>query len=256
MAIYSAVYVVSVKVMDLSPLHTAVLFACRGDVQNAIKTYKDNPEVGNINEQGPNKLTALHFAYLRGDDQITELLRENGCSDQSKDDYGNVPSAVSRDDPDYSSLYKACAHNQKKKVVEEIIGHADGASDSFNVLQSAVAGNDNEHVIKWIEEGADLSNKTTVFEDTSLHLAVKGGFLEVTKTIIDAARKKGILTEVLYDTNKKGFNALHIACLLGHLEIVRVLVEAAGDDGGRFINTPDNDGNTPLHYAVMISNLE
>jgi len=43
----------------------------------------------------------------------------------------------------------------------------------------------------------------------------------------------------------KGNTALHIACHRGYLDIVKHLLDNGADK-----NVTDNDGDTPLHYAV------
>jgi len=61
--------------------------------------------------------------------------------------------------------------------------------------------------------------------------------------------KENYPTNILNFKNKGGIIPLHYACYCGNKRIIDLLLDFSSD-----INAQDNDGNTPLHYAVNSSN--
>ena len=63
-----------------------------------------------------------------------------------------------------------------------------------------------------------------------------------------------LIDEFIYNPYTKGFNGIipvHQAAYKGHIDIVRKLVR----DYGCVVIVKDNNGDTPLHWAVMGGSL-
>ena len=87
-------------------------------------------------------------------------------------------------------------------------------------------------------------------ERTPLHYAAIRGRVEVVTELIVAQPNS---TRVMLDGGKDCF-ALSVK--YNQLEVLKLLVESVSDDG-EFLNSQDHEGgNTILHYAVMLKQIE
>ena len=116
------------------------------------------------------------------------------------------------------------------------------ASDIL-IHTAAEAGNI-EAVKQHLAEGADV-NARSVIDDTPLHFAAGEGHKEVVELLIangaDVNAKGGI----------SGSTPLHFAALFGHKEVVELLIAKGAD-----VNAKDDDGATPLDWAVVEDSTE
>ena len=74
---------------------------------------------------------------------------------------------------------------------------------------------------------------------TPLHIAVEAGRLPLVNFFIQSG------SNVNATDSLKAFSPLHYACLHSYTKTARFLLAR-----GAFVNFPDIDGNTPLHYAA------
>ena len=89
----------------------------------------------------------------------------------------------------------------------------------------------------------NLKTKTNGY--TALHYAVYYPSIDSIKLLIEfGADIKAITND--------GLNILHIACLAGNIVDVIYIVDKLGFD----VNTTDNLGNSPLHWAVYSENKQ
>ncbi|CAG2247352.1 HARBI1 [Mytilus edulis] len=124
-------------------------------------------------------------------------------------------------------------------------------STSVRTIMSLVGMDDNfQQMLK-----CDVNSDNTIIASfsfqngyTPLYTAVKGGFINIVKLLLD---REDI------DPNKKnvynGDTSLHSAARCGHLNIVQLLLERADIDPNR--ENKDN-GDTPLHSAVSGGNVD
>ena len=76
------------------------------------------------------------------------------------------------------------------------------------------------------------------------------GRVEVVRELIVAQSNS---TTVMLDGEK---TVLHFCVKYNQLEVLKLLVESVSDDG-EFLNSQDHEGgNTILHYAVMLKQIE
>lgn len=81
----------------------------------------------------------------------------------------------------------------------------------------------------------------------ALHVAAVQGSLPVVRTLTDAARKAGVLSDLLSGTDAVGFTPLHYACGQGHADLASVLCSV-----GAAVDAPDAvNGLTPLQVALL-----
>ena len=123
----------------------------------------------------------------------------------------------------------------------------------FDLLKSNF---DTKRVLQFfIEKGVSTTDRDNR-GNTLLHLLSQNSYnsnIETIDLLITEASKVMTRSEFVNSTNKWGKNALHYRfqdpASTRHLsEILYKLVS-----NGFYINTPDNDGETPLHYFVMHS---
>ncbi|VDI57749.1 Hypothetical predicted protein [Mytilus galloprovincialis] len=96
-------------------------------------------------------------------------------------------------------------------------------------------------IVKLLLERTDINpNKVNEDDDTVLHLAVKDGYLDIVKLLLEQ-------TDI--DPNKVNEDddtVLHLAVKGGYLDIVKLLLEQTDIDP----NKVNEDADTPLHLAV------
>ncbi|XP_028770344.1 ankyrin repeat-containing protein At5g02620-like [Neltuma alba] len=82
-----------------------------------------------------------------------------------------------------------------------------------------------------------------------LHVAVIRGRLEVVTELIEAKPES---LKIL----QKGKTVLHLCVTYNHLEILKALVDSRFEISAELLNRRDLDGNTVLHLAVMLKQVE
>ncbi|RWR85153.1 protein ACCELERATED CELL DEATH 6 [Cinnamomum micranthum f. kanehirae] len=128
-----------------------------------------------------------------------------------------------------------------------------------------------------IQEWPSLTERRDSYSNTPLHYAASLGNLEMVRIFLQSnisanyimdedgrtpflvAAKNGhggVIMELLQFcpdsaevADKKGRNVLHVAVKSGKLEVIRYILKLY--DHKELINEPDNEGNTPLHLAII-----
>ena len=209
-------------------------------------------------------ITSLHFAAQVEELDICQLLLEHGADLASRNSDGFVP------------LHVASGRGHLN-VVEEFLGRgADpNAQDvrRWAPLHWASSG-PLEVVQSLVRHGAEL-DKTTVVQETPLHVASRLGSLKIARFLIEkganpmskdnaggtpfASRHRHLdLVEVLLEVgvdvnvrNTEEETPLHITSGRGNLEVSRFLIKRGAD-----VNCCDNRGWTPLHAATRNGHLD
>ncbi|WCJ17819.1 Ankyrin repeat family protein [Euphorbia peplus] len=92
----------------------------------------------------------------------------------------------------------------------------------------------------------DISSATYLLDregNSAFHVAALHGHINVIKELIQSC------PDIFELTNKKGQTALHIAILSNETAVVKYILD--NSQLVRILNEPDEDGNTPLHLAVI-----
>jgi ankyrin repeat protein len=111
-------------------------------------------------------------------------------------------------------------------------------------IYPAVINNNKQMVNYYLERNAKI-NYRDLAGRTPLYIAVRDGFNEIAKTLIEHGADFKVMDE---STHR---NLLHIAAANGRKEIAELLIKQ-----GINPNDKDNNGNTPLDYAIMHQNKD
>lgn len=179
------------------------------------------------NEEGK---TPLHIACSNGSNKITLYLLDQGADINAKDNLGERPihKAVTGEyERTLRLLLKKGANINAKDNYGETPLHKASCLGHLNILKLL------------IENGADIntmddSGETPIYkacyfrEEQTLKLLIKAGADVDTKSAF---------------ANK---NPIHKAISSGNPRLVKILIDSGAD-----LNFPDDDGNTPIHQAIL-----
>ncbi|MBM9538543.1 ankyrin repeat domain-containing protein [Desulfobulbus alkaliphilus] len=177
--------------------------------------------------------TVLHEAAAAGSLEMIGWLLDQGLDVAVTDMDGKTPVEL------------AFEHNQSDVVA---IFTEQGMTVFDDLLEAAGSG-EAEDVRRHLLRGANLS-AVDLDGNTALHLASAGGYLDVAEILVDA----GIDVNA---RNQWQASPLHYAAGLGHLDLVKFLVSREADEnvlGAK--HALDSEGNTALHYAVELEEVD
>jgi ankyrin repeat protein len=215
----------------------------------------------------------IHHAIRANNLEMVKLLIENGADINIKDDVNYTPLHVAR-------LIKGEVEDQEIiKLLEEKGAIDEGKEEKI----IECPGPTEEEVLKRVKEmiasGKDINLKDE-YGSTELHMAALRGHINVVKLLIENHADLN-----LYDEN--GFMPLHCALFKSDYQIAKLLIENGADvnaknrqtgdaplndlisregkdvlsiikyllDKGADINSHDDHGDTPLHRAVRIEDV-
>ncbi|KIM72155.1 hypothetical protein PILCRDRAFT_16389 [Piloderma croceum F 1598] len=179
--------------------------------------------------------TALHFACLRGDWDILQLLLEAGAEHDVEDDSKRLPQEYF--DLERVNLDTYEAYHTALKVRR--MRRRSLVKKDTTVLCDAIRGGDHDYCKDILDVKPELAYRDHPYGWTALHVAV----INQKPIIVDLILSRSIVALNSQDSwngsynqrgsfasNKfphrevRGFTALHYACLLGDMEIVEVLL--------------------------------
>jgi len=255
--LYCAVLLLSIvsSVHCISDIHKFSLFGNSEEVRNLIRAGVD----ANLRDQ--DQRTPLDFAVVGGQKGVVELLLYKKAMVDSRDKNRQTP------------LHKA-AHWSRNEIVELLLKHnADMQAQDFHGKTPLHLAGNNKVVMVLIKAGADL-NALDYGGNTPLHDAARAGREDVVQALVQSGAQLDI-------KNKAGKTAFDVAgqkvndprlkpSIQQYLKKMSVLSKQlhsaarAGDinkikrsiDAGAPLNTPDNNGDTPLHLVVRSENPE
>ncbi|XVF77644.1 hypothetical protein PTKIN_Ptkin14bG0063600 [Pterospermum kingtungense] len=171
---------------------------------------------------GHNGQTALHHAVLRNDHDTMDIILSKKVPVKVKDKMAT--SLVKVQDKTATSLVKV--QDEKKRTP----------------LHYAAALCKQKMVEKLLENDSSVAYMKDINNQSPVHLAAKCGKISLIKTLLDDCPD----TIEIVDTMQR--NILHLAAETGNLEVVSYILKLPETED--LFNSPDADGNTPLHLAT------
>ncbi|XP_076837477.1 transient receptor potential cation channel subfamily A member 1a isoform X2 [Brachyhypopomus gauderio] len=224
-----------------TPLHWAVQ---RGQMEGCAVLLDLGADPNVLNKS---VLSPLHLAVsLRQNDLVKRLLSHNRTDVNLEDDLGNTPLILAASVDNHEALCML-HRNGAELCRQNKLGH-------FPVHAAAFAGakKSMEVVLQKGEEmGLSIQDHINYVDKTissPLHLAVRGGNLEVIKLCIARGAKVD-----LQQCDKS--TALHLACSQGATEAVKIMLLACSNLR-ETINITDGARQTPLHKASIFDHYE
>lgn len=214
---------------DYSPLHHAAYGDRTGETVTVMLNTGTNVNVCD----NKNKSTPLQLAVNQGNDAgVKALLTSRHCDVNRQDLAGDTPlhDAISKEKNTIVDLIL------QSQVLDVTVCNARG----FNPLHLASLKG-NKHAVQKISEkypGLIEIPKEDGF--TSLHLAAFNSHVEIARCLLLSGHCDINLR------NARGQTALSLAISEAFTDMIELLIEHGAD-----VNADDNDGDTPLHLAVM-----
>ena len=183
--------------------------------------------------------TALHCASQGGHLELARyLVAECKCNATATNKEGTTP------------LHLACLDGHlelAKYLVDELKCSAEVTINNCRDTSLHVASwNGHLDIIKYLIGRGYSPNQPGNGGQTLLHNSCHGGYLELTKFLINECRCD------LKTISNNGSNAVHIASEEGHLRIIEFLTEKAATS---LLEICNNAGKTPLMYAAECGHL-
>ncbi|KAK6302662.1 hypothetical protein J4Q44_G00270170 [Coregonus suidteri] len=217
-----------------------------------------NPNILNLSLMSP-----LHLAVSLGQNSLIELLLSHSNTDANLEgDLGNTP-VILNTEPDYVNrtswgiipFTQQPLQGQKKSMQvvlqkgEEmgysIETHINYVDKSFSTpLHLAVRGGNLEMIKLCIEQGAKIDQQQCD-KSTALHFACTQGATEAVKLMLSADDR---VCDVINITDGACQTPLHKTTIFDHVELAEYLISKGAD-----INSIDCKGHTPLLLATSCS---
>ncbi|XP_046337772.2 ankyrin repeat domain-containing protein 17-like [Haliotis rufescens] len=214
---------------------TLLHFACRGGNVEVVK-FVLSLGMLSINSRGWKKMTPVMTAADKGHKEVVELLVSKGAD-------------VSLLDKGHDTLLHLACKGGNVEVVKFVLSlgmlsiNSRGWQEMTPVMLAADKGH-KEVVELLVSKGADVS-LLDKGHDTLLHLACKGGNVEVVKFVLSLG---------MQSINSRGWQEMTpvmLAADKGHKEVVELLVSKGAD-----VSLLDKGHDTLLHLACKGGNVE
>src|ERR1043165_41240 len=216
-----------------------------GDIKTLKRLLETDPALVRVRSQHEHRATLLHYVSANGVEgyrqrtprnivKITKLLLDAGAEvDAEADVYGGGATALGLAATSVHP-YHAGVQNPLLQLLLDYgaeIDHKTGAGNRQSSVLGALANGRPEAAAYLAERGARLN----------LEAAAGVGRLDVVKRFLDGPKS----------SKKRRQSAFMYACAGGHEAVVEFLLKNGVDlaDGG-------DDGQTPLHWAVIFGQLE
>ena len=181
----------------------------------------------------------LHYACAYGNQEISQILLEQGASVNLIDKGGQAPLHVAADRENTNLVLLLLDSNPSSEVVNQCkVNQYWG--EPITLLHWACARGLGQIVRRLLERGAHvnlLANKV----DTPLHMAARKGDCEVVQQLLNASANPNI-------QNAEGNTPLHVAAKGGQEGVIKLLLEQKYK---AHVNLQNEDGNTPLHMWAL-----
>uniref|UniRef100_A0AAY5KP19 Ion transport domain-containing protein n=1 Tax=Esox lucius TaxID=8010 RepID=A0AAY5KP19_ESOLU len=192
-------------------------------------------------------MSPLHLAVSHRHNHLVELLLSHYKTDSNlKGDLGNTPIMLACSINNTDALSTLLNHGARL-CIQNKLGHFAihtaafaGAKKAMDVILKA-----GEEMGHSIEEHINFLDKSS---SSPLHLAVRGGNMDVIKFCVDKGAK---IDQQQVDRS----TALHFACTQGATEAVKLMLSTYSRVDS-IINLPDGACQTPLHRSTIFDHTE
>jgi len=219
----------------------------RGDVEALRATPAGSPQL--LRRLGPALagMMPLHFAAMKGSDELVALLLERGANLDTATNRGHSALSLAVLN-NHTAVVEVLEQNGAQPDLPTLLGRGDfdraaavvvenprvlamGAPYARLLLSFSEFGSG--AVVDWLlDHGADpavtdlyLGVDEWLTELTAIHLAAKGGHTRVARRLVDGG------ADVNARSSRSRVTPLHLAAVRGHLETVIALVSAGADPG-------------------------
>jgi ankyrin repeat protein len=238
-----------------SSLHNAVMDGDLPEIKKLLALCNNPNQVDNF------FVTALHLAAAHGQIDAMSLLLKEGANINAQNVAGDYP------------LHSAVDTISSIKLLVKAGAVVNAKNNTGQTVLHLAADGGKAEIVKFlIESGADINMQDSE-KNTPLHYAIENESGEIVKTLLKAKANPQI-------ENERNQTSLLLAVENGNLPIIRLVLEGGADPNhknsfkvsplqmavsrgthveilttllkaGAKINDADEDGNTPLHDAVV-----
>jgi ankyrin repeat protein len=224
-----------------TPFHMAAAFSRESDILDLFLATNKKFDIDFRNQSGR---TALHMAAMESNSATAEFLLVKGANPNVTDEDGATP------------LHVAALVAKDMDIVKLLINHKDtdvnclvnGGRNALDCAMGNMFGL-GEAIVNLLREKMAAKAEGDDYEPKNMAASVPAGCIKQDsdmETIRYLLEDGQDISEMTWGEN--GANALHLAAAKN--EETTDLIDAILETGKFDINGIDNDGRTPLHYAI------
>ncbi|XP_046649305.1 ankyrin-3-like [Daphnia pulicaria] len=223
----------------ITPFHLAAAFSRKTDILGLFLANNKQFDIDHRNQSG---MTALHMAIRHSNKVTAEFLLTNGANPNAADRNGLTP------------LHAAAKYAKDMNIVELLVNHKDvnvNYLDNSGLKALDYTPTNLYGICKQIAKRLREKGEKATSDGINQPESIPARLNAITNSNV---KTKHILKENRLDNaawGENGTNALHVAAAYAKTTDV---IDAILETGTFDINGVDNDGDTPLHYAIMGSN--
>ena len=205
-----------------------------------------------VSARDKNSLTALNLAATTDSTETTRALLEAGADVNAQDEAGFTPLATAVERRRKAQVSALLAHGAKLEPAIKtgqtplLLAASYGYADIVELLLKAGA----KATVVWSKDGSNALHSAaasgrSIKEEPGFKKGEPGDYAATVKLLLDAG------LPVDRPEPREGFTALQAAASSGNVEVARLLLAKGAE-----VNTPSQDGRTPLHFAAGGSSIE